>query len=186
MTTDNTTPRLTKELIARHARLETMIARVPIVVRRLDMEQPGFPTGHTSSGIAQDGPDRWQTSDPAYQAAKALHGLHKRLCDAVDEYDRLLANWAVAVKPSSVRDSTSSEHCVSCIRIGSVSPRYRSSDLCRWCAGTLKAVNDRRGELGLPDVPELPTVLVHKHAQGRRLTLGDIDHAARHDKKPRR
>jgi hypothetical protein len=186
MTTDNTTPRLTAELIARHARLETMIARVPIVVRRLDMEQPGFPTGHTGSPSSQDGPDRWQTSDPAYQATKALLKGVQAVCREVDDLDRLLANWSMAVKPSSVRDSTSSEHCVSCIRIGSVSPRYRTSDLCRWCAGTLKAVNDRRGELGLPDVPELPTVLVHKHAQGRRLTLGDIDHAARHQPKGKR
>lgn len=71
MSTDNTTPRLTKELMGVYARLEVIIPRIPIVVGRLDAEQPGFPTGHSGGGDPADGPDRYQTSDPAYCADRA-------------------------------------------------------------------------------------------------------------------
>lgn len=196
MSTDNTTPRLTKELMGVAMRLEVIIPRIPIVVGRLDAEQGiGFPTGHTGSGMAQDGPDRWQTSDPAYCATKALLDAHRRLTQAAVELDQLTGNW-MRRKPNA-RDASRHEtegQCVSCIRVGQ--PSLNSPDtggrggLCAWCYRTLIELNKIRKAQGYgPALNEVPYQAVwDKWCSGRlRMNTGDQDRWARNlPDKPKR
>lgn len=189
MSTDNTTPRLTKELIGCHQRLEAIIPRIPIVIGRLDAEQPGFPTGHTGSGSPGDGPDRWQTSDPAYCATAALLEAHRRLTLAVAELDQLTGNWMR--RTPSTRDAGRHEtegRCISCIRVGEITPTFRGH-LCRWCYDTLGQVNKLRAEQQYgPALAELPLDAVRqRHGSGRgRFNEVDRERWARPEKKVRR
>jgi hypothetical protein len=183
MTTDNTTPRLVDALTAARNALDRAIPRLPTVIRRLDQEQPGWPTGHTSTG-RQDGPDRFQTDDTAMKALAAL----LRAVDAVSRETALLdhqtARWSTSYATSHLPDTTSSLWCVSCLRVGSMNPRRsQGGDLCRWCMDTLRAVNHHRRttHAGAP-LAELPTAAVLRHARGERTRDIDIDQWSRGEK----
>lgn len=180
MTTDNTTPRLVDALTAARNALDRAIPRLPTVIRRLDQEQPGWPTGHTSTG-RQDGPDRWQTDDPAMKALAAL----LKAVDAVSRETALLdhqtARWSTVFASTNLPDTTSSLWCVSCLRVGATSPkRPEGGDVCRWCQDKLRAVNNyrRANDIGAP-LAELPAAAVLRHARGERTRDIDIDTWAR-------
>jgi len=190
MTTDNTTPRLVDALTAARNALDRAIPRLPTVIRRLDQEQPGFPTGHTSTG-RQDGPDRFQTDDPALKALAAL----LRAVDAVSRetalLDQLSGNWM----RSEPNEKWASKHgvegqCVSCIRVGHPEIVHRGH-LCRRCYERLAAINKRRDELDLaPHLVEVPYACVaHLRKSGKdRYNQMELDEWARNtpDKKSKR
>ena len=188
MTTDNTTPRLTKELMGVYTRLEVIIPRIPIVVGRLDAERPGFPTGHSGGGSPIDGPDRYQTSDPAYCATAALLDAHRRLTLAAAELDQLTGNW-MRSKPN---EKWASKHgvegqCVSCIRVGHPETVHRGH-LCRRCYERLGAINKRRDELQLgPHLVEVPYACVHhlRKSGKDRYNQMELDEWAREKKAKR-
>ena len=188
--TDNTSPRLCRELIAASARLEMIVGRIPMAVMRLDAEQPGWPSGLSGSGSPVAGPDRWRTSDPAFVGLQALLDAHSKTVEAVLELDRTVARWALRQKPGQ-RDRNPHElegYCSSCLRVGSMNPRRsQGGDTCRWCQDTLRAVNHHRRTLTLgADLVELPVGAVRHHAEGRRTTDHHIDVWARTETKGKR
>lgn len=184
MTTDNTTPRIVSTLTAARDTLDRVLPRLPTVVRRLDNEQPGWPTGHTASGSPTDGPDRWQTSDPALHALQTLLKGVERLSKQTAELDHLTANWSNRNPSTTIPDTSSTMWCVSCLRAGSMNPRRSTGgDLCRWCLDTLRAVNHHRRTLSLGPLVELPLAAVQRHARGERTRDVDIDLWARTETK---
>jgi hypothetical protein len=189
VSTDNTTPRLTKELMGVYTRLEVIIPRIPIVVGRLDAEQPGFPTGHSGGGSPVDGPDRYQTSDPAYGALRALLMHVDLISRRVAELDQLTGNWMR--RNPTTRDRTihhTEGRCTSCIRVGEIEPTHRG-DLCRWCYDTLGAVNKLRADKAYgPALLELPVDAVRQRHSGSRGRFNELDRErwARPERKAKR
>ena len=176
MSIDNTTPRLTKELMGVYTRLEVIIPRIPIVIGRLDAEQPGFPTGHSGGGSPVDGPDRFQTSDPAYGALRALLMHVDLISRRVAELDQLTGNWMRRNPRTRDRSSHHTEgRCTSCIRVGEIEPTHRG-DLCRWCYDTLGAVNKLRADKQYgPALLELPVDAVRQRHSGGRGRFNELD-----------
>lgn len=176
MTTDNTSPRIQAVLTLAVQRVTAVIPAVPKAVGRLEDMHPGYPSGHTASVSVGDGPQRWQTADPALRATEALRDAVERLSREADLIERLVKQWSTDINPHETEGV-----CRSCIRVGEREP-VRSGGLCRWCNDTLKLINrQRRLHQWGPDLVEVPEEAARKHHAGHhaKITTADIDQWAR-------
>lgn len=175
--TDNVSPRLVAELEHAGATIAKLLPLVPVAVRRLDDMLPGYPSGHTASTSVSDGPQRWQTSDPALKALEALRTAVEAVSRDLTVVERLTVNWSTQHQGQKYASPDSDEHCRSCIRVGERVPVFRGG-LCRWCYPTLLELNKtrRRNQWG-PDLTELPIEAVKKHHSGvyGKITSADLD-----------
>lgn len=178
MTTDNTSPRIQAVLTLAVQRVTAVIPSVPKAVGRLEDMHPGYPSGHTASVSVGDGPQRWQTGDPALRATEALRDAVERLSREADLIERLVKQWSADIKGDRYANPHETEGvCRSCIRVGEHQP-VRAGGLCRWCYDTLKLVNTARRRLDLPALLELPDDAPRKHhnqASLGRVNQLDID-----------
>lgn len=154
---------------------------IVVAYRELAKNQSGIPSGGDGAhgkGDHADPTGAMATGrpDPARAAFDELDRLVRRIAADISDALRIARQWQPprgqwrdALATEAAQALADDPWCESCLRVGSMSPtRTPGSRLCRWCEDTLRALG-RRGQI--------PTWLVERHAQGRRITEDDLTRA---------
>lgn len=137
--------------------------------------------GATSSGDISRPTENAALDDRVDDVAK-LHDRYRAALalavDAFDEVERIITT-ATSSSTAAANHRRSAERkadlCLSCDRIGAVEPR-RGARWCRWCEDLVRALV---AEYHWEPNTAPPLTLVRKHADRRRITVGDVGEAMR-------
>jgi len=157
---------------------------LPLVLRTLSELQPGYPTGSAGGGGRNDVADPTgelatgrAAADPVRQAQDELDLALAQAAGALMRAQAVLRAWrppagrwrdSLTDQATAALANANDPWCQSCLRANRfVPPRTQGSRLCRWCSDMARTCGR--------DLP--PLQLVERHAQGRRITDGDIRRA---------